>query len=128
MLIYWLCQKIPSDQVQFSSPALISSAHQGFSPVFLSASLPHSYPSSHSPSDCHPLANPDHTIERNHIWQFKLALFFPPVRPSLALQNTSQQNAPGASAAPALFGSHLSVHTCVCVCVCVIISQCRNER
>lgn len=29
------------------------------------------------PFDYHPLANPDHTIEPNHIWQFKLALFFP---------------------------------------------------
>lgn len=39
VLIYWLCQRIPSDQVQFSSPALISSTHQGFSSIF---SPPHS--------------------------------------------------------------------------------------
>ncbi len=112
VLIYWLCQRIPSDQVQFSSPALISSAHQGFFSRFLSASLPHSYPSSCFSFDCHPLANPDHTIEPNHIWQFKLALF----SLSLALQNTSQQNGPRASAAPTLFGSHLSARKCVCAC------------
>lgn len=91
VLIYWLCQRIPSDQVQFSSPALISSAHQGSSPVF---SLPPSHPSSCAAFDCHPLANADHTIEFNRSWQFKLAPFSP------SLQNTSRQNAPRASAAP----------------------------
>lgn len=112
VLIYWLCQRIPSDQVQFSSPALISSAHQGFFSSFLTASLPHSYPSSCFSFDCHPLASPGHTMEPNHIWQFKLAQF----SLSLALQNTSQQNGPRASAVPTLFGSHLSARKCVRAC------------
>lgn len=85
---------------------------------FLSASLPHSHPSSCFSFDCHPLANPDHTIEPNHIWQFKLDLF----SLCLALQNTSQQNGLRASAAPTLFCSHLSARTRVCMCV--IISEC----
>lgn len=38
VLIYWLCQRIPSDQVQFSSTALISSPHQGCSPTFFFSS------------------------------------------------------------------------------------------
>lgn len=42
---------------------------------FLCASLPHSYPFPCFSFDCHLLANPDHTIEPNHIRQFKLALF-----------------------------------------------------
>lgn len=108
LLIYWLCQRIPSDQVQFSSPALISCASRIFS-LFLSASLPLSYPSSWFSFDCHPLVKPDHTIELNHIWQFKLVLF----SLSLALRSISEQSGPSATAAPRLFCSYLSV--CICV-------------
>lgn len=73
VLIY--CQRIPSDQVQFSSPALISSPHQGLPPsrpVFhsLALTLPPAFPLTATHQ-----ANPDHTRESNHSWQFKLALF-----------------------------------------------------
>lgn len=59
LLMYWICQRIPSDQVQFSSTALISSAHQGFS-VFppLSASLPYSFPSSCLSFSLPPISQP----------------------------------------------------------------------
>lgn len=73
--------------------------------LFLSASLPLSYPSSCFSFDCHPLVKPDHTMELNHIWQFKLVLF----SLSLVLRSISEQSGLSASAAPRLFCSHLSM-------------------
>lgn len=85
---------------------------------FLSALLAHSYPSSYFSFDCHPLVNLDHTIELNHIWQFKLVLF----SLRLALRSASEQSGLSPAAAPRLFGSHLSM------CMHVIISECYSEH
>lgn len=83
-LIDWLCQRIPSDQVQFGRTALISSPHQGSSPLPLPPPLPCILPPLGSPSDCHPLAGPDHTMESNCSPQFKLGPLFPPRLPQKA--------------------------------------------
>lgn len=96
-----------------------------FSP--LSALLPYSFLPPAFPFHCHPLANLAHTIAPNHIWQFKLALF----SLSLALQNTSQQNGPCASAAPRLLDPiylHAFVCMCTSLCVCVILPECYSEN
>lgn len=125
LLMYWICQRIPSDQVQFSSTALISSAHQGFSvPPPLSPLCSHTlFLPPAFPFHCHPLANLAHTIAPNHNWQFKLALF----SLSLALQNTSQQNGPCASAAPRLLDP-IYLRARICVCVCFILPECYAEN
>jgi len=119
VLLYWIYPKIPSDQVQLSSPALISSAHQGFPPFHslpcsLTLILPLAF-------DCHPLANTDHTIGLNRICQFK----FTPFSPSLVLQNTSPLNGPSASALPRLFAP---IYLCAHMRVCVIMTECFSER
>lgn len=106
LLIYWLCQRIPSDQVQFRSPALISSAHQGsFSP---------------SCSPPPPLANADLTIGLNHIWQFKSALFS--YVPCASKHLSKTEWAPVLPPDPDFLAL---IYLCAraCVRVCVIISE-----
>lgn len=105
LLLYWICPRIPSDQVQLSSQIVIGSAHQGIS-FFL--------PSFRPAFDCHPLTNTDHTIQLNPIWQFR----FPTFSISLVLKNTSRITS--AFPAPRLFAS-IRVRACACMCLFVVI-------